>query len=79
MIFDLDTFLRCKPQVSLVNECGGLQSVIGTLLPEVVASQPPQVVVNQRENRLERLAMSVSPLEEQLVDWHGGSDHLFAS
>jgi transposase-like protein len=56
-----------------------LQSVIGTLLLEVVASQPPQVVVNQRQNRLERLAISMSPLEEQLVDWHGGLGHFLAS
>jgi hypothetical protein len=52
---------------------GGLQGVIRTLLPEMIVSESPQLVIDQRQDRLQRLAIPVSPMKKEFTQLLGGS------
>jgi hypothetical protein len=58
-------------QVRLVDEGGRLERVVGALAPEVVAGQPPQLVVDERHQLVEGRAVAAAPLFEQLRDPFG--------
>jgi hypothetical protein len=67
-IFDVERLFFGKPQISLVDECGRLQGVIRALLLEVIASQTSQLVIDERQNRLQCLAVPISPMEKQFAE-----------
>ena len=56
-----------------MNQCGGLQGVIRTLLAEMIAREAPQLVIHQRQDRLERFAIPLSEMEKEFTQLHGGS------
>jgi hypothetical protein len=68
-IVDAERPFPGKPQVSLVDEPGGLQRVIRAALPEVMAGQALQLIINERQDRLKRLAVAISPVQKQFADW----------
>jgi hypothetical protein len=46
--------------------------VIRTLLPKLVVSEAPQLVIDQRQDRLQRLAIPVSPMKKEFTQLLGG-------
>jgi hypothetical protein len=60
-----------QPKVGLVNESRALQGVIRSFGLEVVVSEPPQLFVDQRDQSLERLLVSLLPVLQKLGDLAG--------
>ena len=46
-----------QPQVRLVDEAGRLKRLAGTLAAEVAGREPPQLLINDRQQRVERLPL----------------------
>ena len=69
---DVEQFAS-KARVSLVDQGGRLQRVIRTLLAKIGASEAAQLVIDQGQNRLQRLAVPVPPVEEKFADLPGRS------
>ena len=55
-----------QSNVSLINQSGGLQRVLGTLLGHVPVGQPVQFVVDQWRELIEGRLIPVAPGNEQL-------------
>jgi len=47
-----------------MDQRGRLKGVIRALLPKVVASQPPQLVINERQDSLKRFAVAIPPVDK---------------
>ena len=45
-----------------------LETVSGTFPPEMAARHPPQIVIQQRNQAVERRGVSLSPGQEELGD-----------
>src|SRR5215468_3724100 len=61
-----------------MDERRGLQCVMRALLTKMMTSQPPEFIVDQRQDGLERLTVPIPPLEQYLADLLGGSWAHFA-
>lgn len=46
---DFGAFVADQSQVGLVNQCGGLQSVAGSLAAQMLARDPPQLLIDERQ------------------------------
>jgi hypothetical protein len=57
-----------QPEISLVNEIGGLQRVIRTLVAEQASSQASKFGVHDREQLLESVGITGIPPAEKLGD-----------
>ncbi len=64
------TLIR-QAQVGLMNQCRGLQSVGGTFALKVMVSKGMQLIVEKRNQGVERLAVACLPLFDQLADGLG--------
>src|SRR5262245_16433667 len=68
-----------QPQVSFVNERGGLHGLPGSFTAHITLRQPPQLGVYQRHQLIERSLIAFAPGQEQLGDFmwirlrHNGS------
>ena len=54
-----------ESHVSFVDERGGLQSVVGALAAHVAVREPVQLLLNEREQLVERRPVAAAPGEEQ--------------
>ena len=73
-IFPPGAGLVGEPQVDLVDERGRLQRVIRPLAPQRRAGEPPQFVIDDREQRRHGILVASGGLDEQLRDvgaWWG--------
>jgi len=55
-----------ETQEDLVDESGRLETVSGTFTPEMAARHPTQIVIQERNQAVERCAVSLSPGQEEL-------------
>ncbi len=67
-VLPLHVALVHQPEVSFVNQCRALQSMIGALPAQVPARQTPQFAINERRQVLERLLIALAPVDEQPRD-----------
>ena len=63
-----------KPKVNLVNEGGGRERVIGRLPPELSPRHVTKLVVHERHESLERVAIACAPPRKTLGDLAGSHD-----
>jgi len=56
-----DAILPDQPEVRFVDQCGGLQRVVRPLAAEVRHGAPSQFPVDEREQIVARLKVSVTP------------------
>jgi len=49
-------------QVSLVDQCGGLKGMVGTLSPHVAGSQPSEFPINNRNEIVEDVPIPLAQL-----------------
>src|SRR5206468_11193692 len=54
-----------KPQICLVDECGRLQRVTAPLMEQVTRGKAAQLVVDERQQRVERVRFTPVPGQEQ--------------
>ena len=54
-----------EPQEDLVHECRRLEGVSGRFPPEMAAGHPPQLVIQQRNQAVERRGVSLAPGQEE--------------
>ncbi len=73
-VLPLHAALIDQPQVDLVDQRRRRQGVFGPLAAEERPRHPPQVVVDDRRQRLERLAIAGAPAQQQVGDV-GGAVH----
>src|SRR5579863_1997603 len=64
-ILPLHTLVIHQTHICLMHQNGGLQAVAGPLTIHVGASQPVQLVVNQRRQLVERATVPVTPRAQQ--------------
>jgi hypothetical protein len=57
--------LTRKAQIRFVDQGGALQRVVATLALQIMMRQAPQFGVDQRHQRLQRLAVPVPPANQQ--------------
>jgi hypothetical protein len=64
---------RCvdQPEIGLIGESRRLKGVPGTLAPHVTSGQPPQFLVDERRQLIERLLTPTTPRAEQTRDFWG--------
>jgi len=67
-VLPLRKILGDQANISFVDESGALQGVAGTLSLQVVVSDAAQLVINERHQGVERLAVSTPPAAQQLRD-----------
>jgi hypothetical protein len=62
-----------QSQIRLVNQGCGLKRMTGPLATKTVVSQPAQLVINQRDEFVQRRLIATAPLQEQPGDifWRG--------
>ena len=63
---EVGLLLAREAEISLVQQCGRLQRVTGTLPPHVVMSQPSQLFVDQPGQLFERGPIPLAPGRQQL-------------
>ena len=61
----VDRALIDQPQEGLVHQVGGLEGVAGALAGEIARGQPAELVVDRRQQPVERLAVAPAPLAEE--------------
>src|SRR5688572_12497782 len=61
-----------QPYVCLINKCGSLQSVTGTLAAHVMMGQPAQFRVHQRSQLIQRCLITFTPGDQELRDFFRG-------
>lgn len=54
-----------EANVRFVDQCGGLQRMLRTLVPHVVPGEASQIAVNQRHQLIERVLVAVAPIAKQ--------------
>jgi hypothetical protein len=64
-VLPTDAFHLDEPQVRLVEERGGLQGVARTLVAHVLACEAAQLLVNDRDQRLEGGLLAAAPREQE--------------
>jgi hypothetical protein len=57
-----------ETQEDLVDERCRLETVSGTFPPEMATRYPPQIVIQQRNQAVERCGVSLPPGQEELGD-----------
>ena len=55
-----------ETKIGLVNERGGLESVVGTLAAQIVGRQAVKLRIDQRKHLVEGLPIAGAPREQQL-------------
>ena len=63
-----------EPKVNLMNEGGGREGVIGRLPPELSPRDVTKLVVHERHESLERIAIACAPPRKTLGDLAGSHD-----
>ena len=63
-----------QPKVDLMNEGGGRERVIGRLSQELSARHVTKLVVHERHESLERVAIACAPPRKTLGDLAGSHD-----
>ena len=76
-ILPLDASDVHEPKVDLVDKCRGLEQMVGVLPSHLAFRQSPQLVVDDRQQFLNRALVAASPIKQQrcdVVSWgHGTS------
>jgi hypothetical protein len=54
-----------------VHQCGALQYMVGTFLPQIVERYPPEFVINERNHGAQRLVVAGIPVVQLLGDDFG--------
>jgi len=72
-ILPRDGFRVDQPEIGLVDERRGLKAVVDPLAPDVALRDAMQLLVNQRDEALQRILVSLSPFEQQAGDLGGVS------
>ena len=60
--------LFLQPEIRFVHQGGALQGVVGTFPAHVMMRQTPQLVINQRQSRVQSLIVARVPPCQQLTD-----------
>ena len=68
-VLPLDPVDIDEPQIRLVDQGGRLQRVSRALAVHVPLRQPPQFLVNERRQLVERLLIALAPCNQELCNW----------
>jgi len=72
----LDAVCVNQPHERLVDQRCRLQRVVAPLASHVASGEPPQLCLDQRQQRLQRLLVAVAPGLQQLGDAGRPSSHV---
>jgi hypothetical protein len=70
-VLPVDTSLIDQLQVGLVDQCGGLEGVVGSFPPQLARCDAAQLVVNERQQSIEGVPIAPGPIEEHRGDVAG--------
>src|SRR6476660_2669907 len=70
-VLPVNVFLIDQPEVSLVDQGGRLQRVIGKLLTQAINRDSPQFLVNERQHLVERGLVAIAPVDKKLSNTCG--------
>lgn len=66
-VADLQSTLIQQPQVRLMDECGGLQRVVGTFPPQMATRDATQLLVHEGQKTMQRVIVSGTPQPKELA------------
>src|SRR5438309_9101513 len=67
-VLPLRLVLPNETKVGFVNECRALKRMVGALSPEMATRQAAQLFINQRNQRLSRARIPLTPVHQQFAD-----------
>lgn len=61
-VLKMSRALLLQPKISLVHQCGALQSVVRAFLPEITVRHPPQFVIHEGKGGTQAFIVTGMPV-----------------